>query len=107
MKYHNSVFQQLLKTIPRHQFQKVVDRHNGDHRIRTLSCWTQLVAMMFAQLASRVSIRDLVENFNTCHNHHYHLGVSRTKRSSLSDANSTRAASIFLSGRISEKPKAA
>ena len=40
--------------------------------------------MMFAQLASRVSIRDLVENFNTCHNHHYHLGVSRIKRSSLS-----------------------
>ena len=95
MKHHNSVFHQLLKVIPRHQFQKVVDRHNGDHRIRTLSCWTQLVAMMFAQLACRVSIRDLVENFNTCHNHHYHLGVSRIKRSSLSDANSHRAAGIF------------
>ncbi len=95
MKHNNSVFQQLLKVIPRHQFQKVVDRHNGDHRIRALSCWTQLVAMMFAQLASRVSIRDLVENFNTCHNHHYHLGVSRIKRSSLSDANSHRTASIF------------
>ena len=95
MKHHNSVFQQLLKVIPRHQFQKVVDRHNGDHRIRTLSCWTQLVAMMFTQLAGRVSIRDLVENFNTCHNHHYHLGVSRIKRSSLSDANSHRTASIF------------
>ena len=51
--------------------------------------------MMFAQLASRVSIRDLVENFNTCHIYHYHLGVSRIKRSSLSDANSTRTASIF------------
>lgn len=95
MKHHNSVFQQLLKFIPRHQFQKVVDRHNGDHRVRTLPCWTQLVAMMFAQLAGRVSIRDLVENFNTCHNHHYHLGVSRIKRSSLSDANSHRSASIF------------
>lgn len=95
MKHHNSVFQQLLQSIPRHQFQKVVDRHNGDHRIRTLSCWTQLVAMMFAQLASRVSIRDLVENFNACHNHHYHLGVSCIKRSSLSDANSQRTAAIF------------
>ena len=51
--------------------------------------------MMFTQLAGRVSIRDLVENFNTCHNHHYHLGVSRIKRSSLSDANSHRTASIF------------
>lgn len=95
MKHHNSVFHHLLKVIPRHQFQKVVDRHNGDHRIRKLSCWTQLVAMMFAQLASRVSIRDLVENFNDCHRHHYHLSVSRIKRSSLSDANSHRTASIF------------
>ncbi|WP_407648086.1 DUF4372 domain-containing protein [Endozoicomonas gorgoniicola] len=43
----------------------MVDRHNGGHRIRTLSCWTQLVAMIFAQLPSRVSIRDLVENFET------------------------------------------
>uniref|UniRef100_UPI00248DB45C DUF4372 domain-containing protein n=1 Tax=Parendozoicomonas sp. Alg238-R29 TaxID=2993446 RepID=UPI00248DB45C len=54
-----------------------------------------LVAMMFAQLAGRVSIQDLVGNFNICHNHHDHLGVSRIKRSLLSDANSTRAASIF------------
>ena len=95
MKHHNSVFHHLLKVIPRHQFQKVVDRHNGDHRIRALSCWTQLVAMIFAQLAGHVSIRDLVENFNDCHRQHYHLDVSQIKRSSLSDANSQRAASIF------------
>lgn len=94
MKHRNSVFQQLLKVIPRHHFQKVVDRHNGDHRVRTLSCWTQLVAVMFAQLAGRVSIRDRVENFNASHNHNYHLGVSRIKRSLLSDANNRRTASI-------------
>ena len=94
MKHRNSVFHQLLKVIPRHQFQKVVDRHNGDHRARTLSCWTQLGAMMFAQLAGRVSISDRVENFNASHNHHYHLGVSRIKRSLLSDANNRRTASI-------------
>lgn len=51
--------------------------------------------MMFAQLASRVSRRDLVENFNASHNHRYHLAVSRIKRSSLSNANSHRGASIF------------
>ncbi|MGI9278138.1 MAG: IS4 family transposase [Endozoicomonas sp.] len=95
MKHNNNVFQQLLKAIPRHPFQKVVDRHNGDHRARKLSCWTQLVAMIFVPLTSRISIRDLVENFNANHNHHYHLGVSQIKRSSLSDANNQRSASIF------------
>ncbi|OED44958.1 hypothetical protein ACH42_06240 [Endozoicomonas sp. (ex Bugula neritina AB1)] len=89
MKHHNNVFHQLLKELPRYQFQKVVDRHNGDHRIRTLSCWTQLVSMMFAQLTGRSSLRDLEENFNTKHKHHYHLGVETIKRSSLSDLNSS------------------
>lgn len=96
MKHHNNVFHQLLKELPRYQFQKVVDRHNGDHRIRTLSCWTQLVSMMFAQLTGRSSLRDLEENFNTKHKHHYHLGVETIKRSSLSDANSSRPAAIFM-----------
>ena len=95
MKHHNNIFHQLLKVIPRHEFQKVVDRHNGDYKVRTLPCWTQFVVMMFAQLAQRVSLRDLTDNFNACHNHHYHLGVSCVQRSSLSDANSNRSALIF------------
>ena len=95
MKHNNNVFQQLLKVIPRHEFQKVVDRHSGDHRVRTLPCWTQFIAMMFAQLAQRASLRDLTDNFNASHNHHYHLGVSCVQRSSLSDANSNRPAIIF------------
>lgn len=95
MKHHNNIFNQLLKVIPKHQFQKVVDRHDGDHRVRTLPCWTQFVVMMFAQLAQRTSLRDLTDSFNISHNHHYHLGVSCVQRSSLSDANSKRSAQIF------------
>ena len=37
MKHNKSVFHQLLKQLPRHQFQKVVDRHKGDHHVRTLT----------------------------------------------------------------------
>ena len=96
MKHINSVFHQLLKQLPRHQFQKVVDRHKGDHRVRTLSCWTQLTCLMFAQVTDRKSLRDLEENFNTKHNHHYHLGVESIKRSSLSDANNQRPSAIFM-----------
>ncbi|HIC86585.1 MAG TPA: DUF4372 domain-containing protein, partial [Desulfobacterales bacterium] len=28
----------------------VVDRHQGDRRTRSLSCWDQLIALLFAQL---------------------------------------------------------
>ncbi|WP_419833011.1 IS4 family transposase [Endozoicomonas atrinae] len=96
MKHSNSVFHQLLKHLPRHQFQKAVDRHKGDHRVRSLPCWTQLISLMFAQMTGRTSLRDLEENFNTKRNHHYHLGVERIKRSSLSDANNNRPSAIFM-----------
>lgn len=96
MKHNNSVFHQWLKQLPRHQFQKVVDRHKGDHRTRSLTCWTQLISLMFAQLTERKSLRDLEANFNTNHNHHYHLGVDQVKRSSLSDANNSRSPVIFM-----------
>ena len=96
MKHNNSVFHQLLKQLPRHQFQKVVDRHKGGHRVRSLTCWTQLISLIFAQLTERKSLRDLEANFNTNHNHHYHLGVDQVKRSSLSDANNSRSPAIFI-----------
>jgi putative transposase len=51
MKHHNIVLHQLLNFLPRPAFQAVVDRHNGDYRTRTLSCWDQLVSLLFCQLS--------------------------------------------------------
>lgn len=96
MKHHNTVFHQLLKFLPRHRFQAVVDRHQGDRRIRTLSCWDQLVALLFCQFTGRQSLRDLVDSFNSKQAHHYHLGTRSVRRSSLSDANRERPSVIFL-----------
>ena len=96
MKHTNIIFHQLLKSLPRQRFQDVVDRHQGDKRIRTLSCWDQLVALLFAQLTGRQSLRDLVDCFNSQKNCHYHLGTRTISRSSLSDANKNRPSEIFL-----------
>jgi hypothetical protein len=75
----------------------VVDRHQGDHRTRSLSCWDQLLALLFAQLSGRQSLRDLVETFNRQRPpHHYHLGTRTLHRSSLADANRKRPTAIFL-----------
>jgi hypothetical protein len=96
MKYSNSIFHQLLKFLPRQRFQAVVDRHQGDRRTRSLSCWDQLVALLFAQLSGRQSLRDLVDTFNSKRSHHYHLGTRTLHRSSLADANRKRPTAIFL-----------
>jgi len=95
VKHSNSIYYQLLKFIPRHTFQKVVDRHKGDHRIRTLSCWDQLVVLLFAQFNSQNSLRGIETTFNSQRSKLYHLGASSISRSSLADANKNRPAAIY------------
>ncbi|TYP78332.1 MULTISPECIES: DUF4372 domain-containing protein [Nitrosomonas] len=48
LKHLNTVLHQLLKYIPRYRFDRAVERHGGDHQIRTLNCWTQFVALIYA-----------------------------------------------------------
>jgi hypothetical protein len=95
MKHRNTVFHQLLKFLPRHRFQDAVDRHQGDHRVRSLTCWDQLLALLFCQLSGRQSLRDLVEGFNSKRAQHYHLGTDVIRKSSLADANRNRPVKIF------------
>lgn len=95
MKHRNSVFHQLLKFLPRHRFQKTVDRHQGDRRSRSLSCWDQLVSMLFCQLSARQSLRDLELGFNSKRAYLYHLGTKEIHRSTLADANQKRPVEIF------------
>lgn len=95
MKYTNTVFHQIMSHIPRGRFQKVVDRHKGDHRVKSLTCWTQLVALIYGQLTHRQSLRDLEQAFNSQHATHYHLGVNQIRRTTLADANAKRAVQIY------------
>ncbi|VAW44132.1 hypothetical protein MNBD_GAMMA04-2160 [hydrothermal vent metagenome] len=95
MKYRNTIFHQLLNFLPRNQFQKIVDQHQGDYRTRKLNTWNPLVIMLFSQLSKRQSLRDLTDSFNRQKEQHYHLGVNSVCRSSLSDANKKRSVKIF------------
>jgi len=95
MKHINTVFHDLLQQISRPLFNKTVARHKGDYRVRTLNCWTQFVALIYAQLANRQSLRDLELAFNSHANHHYHLGVKPISRSTLADANAARPVALY------------
>jgi IS4 transposase len=95
MKHTNTILHQLLKYLPKQRFQEAVDRHKGDYRSRKLRCWDQLLSMLFLQLSGRVSLRDLVDTFNSQQAHHYHLGTNAIRKSSLADANEKRPQLIF------------
>jgi hypothetical protein len=54
-----TVFSQLIAHAPSKGFQKCVARHRGDAHLRGFSCWDQYLAMAFAQLTYRESLRDI------------------------------------------------
>jgi putative transposase len=95
MKHTNSIFHQILEFIPRKTFQTIVDKYKGDRRTRSLTCWDQMLALIFCQLSGRSSLRDIVTSFNSQQSRHYHLGTNIICRSSLAEANQKRPVEIF------------
>ena len=95
MKHTTTGLHQILKFIPRTQFNRLVERHRGDHRVRRFSCWNQLTVMLFSQLVGSCSLRETVEQINSQGTAHDHLGLRPLRRSTLSDANAKRPTQIW------------
>ena len=91
-----TVFSQLIAYLSHNEFQKCVARYAGDRHHKSLSCWDQYLAMAFAQLTYRESLRDIEACLRSLGSKLYHMGFrSRVPRSTLADANETHDWRIF------------
>src|SRR3990170_693113 len=91
MNLGRTVFAQLVEHLPHKEFQKCVARYRGDYYLKSFSCWDQFLAMAFAQLTYRESLRDIEACLRSVHGKLYHTGFrSRPARSTLADANESR-----------------
>jgi len=95
MPYQDTVFGGLMKAFPRWRFDKLVERHQADYRVRRLPSWTQFQAMVFAQLSGSRSLREVVGALERFPGSHAHLGLVPVRRSTLADANRVRPAALF------------
>jgi len=96
MNFGRTVFAQLVEHLPHKEFQKCVARYRGDYYLKSFSCWDQFLAMAFAQLTYRESLRDVEACLRSLHGKLYHTGFrSRPARSTLADANESRDWRIF------------
>jgi hypothetical protein len=83
-----TIFAQLVEHLPHKEFQKCVARYRGGSNPRGFSCWDQYLAMAFAQLTYRESLRDIKACLGAMGSKLYHMGFrSRVARSTLADAN--------------------
>ena len=95
MRFGDSIFASLLKPIERRSVEKIVERHDGDAYDKSFKSWDHLVTLIYAQLKGIDGLRELEMAFNANPQHHYHLGVGKLARSTLSDANARRPVAIF------------
>ena len=86
-----SIFSQMLKLVPRQEFEVAVKDHKAERHARGFSSWAQFIAMMFCQLGHAQSLREITGGLMACEGKLRHLGVEEPpKRSTLSYANEHR-----------------
>ena len=95
MAHCNTIFSQILKFVPRHEFEALANRHHSGRAFRTASRWSQFVTMAMAQLSGRNSLRDIVNSVSTQAHRLYHLGSAKMMRSNLSRINENKPHTLY------------
>jgi len=91
------VFSQLTSFLNRSQFNDYVRKYKGDYYVKHFTCWNQLLVMMFGQLSSRESLRDLIVTLEAHQPKCYHMGMGTkpVTKTTLARANQDRDYRIF------------
>lgn len=90
------VFSQVIDFIPRYQFDKLVKKYNGDWHAKNLTCYNQLLHLLFGQITGCDSIRDICLCLEAHSSSLYHLGIRNSvNQSSLCRANEKRDYRIY------------
>lgn len=96
MAHYNTILNQLLLHVPRHQFDRLVETHKADRYAKTFSTWNQLTVMLYAQASGKESLREIEQGLETQESKTYHVGLAGpVRRTTLADANGRRKWEIF------------
>jgi len=91
-----SIFTQILGLVNRIVFERIVCKYGAEKGMKGFSSWTQFVSMLFCQLASANSLREITGGLATALGKLKHLGLKAAPaRSSLSYANTHRPWQVF------------
>jgi len=85
------IFSQIVSVVSKYDFDKIVNQHKGNYKLRNFKCWSQFLCMMFGQLTYRESIRDIINCLKAHQNKVYHLGITKVVwATTLTRANESR-----------------
>lgn len=96
MNRESTVFAQLMDFVPYYQFQKCVDRHQGNKWVQSFTCWEQFLVLCFAQLTFKESLRAIEVSLEAMRHKLYHMGFRNpVRRNTLANANKKRDYRIY------------
>jgi IS4 transposase len=95
MRHQNSVFHSVQKHVPWDLFDRLVEEHKADARVRRLTTKDQFVALLYGQLSGAAGLREIVTGLESHAKRLYHVGADVVRRSTLSDANAHRPVVVF------------
>lgn len=90
------IFNQLVSFIPKDVFDRLVVKFKANHYIKDYTCWNHLLVMMWAQLTSRRSLRDIESSLRAHSDKTYRMGIGRNiSRNNIANANAKRDVSVY------------
>lgn len=95
MSHSSTIFGQLLRLIPRHDFDVLAECHHVGGKLRLMTRFSQFVALATGHLARRHSLRDVVANLDAQGSRLYHLGARPVSRTSLARVNEEQPYTLY------------
>lgn len=90
------IFNQLTCHIPKDTFDRLVKKYRGNFHVKKFSCWNHLLLMIWAQLTSRRSLRDIETSLRAHADKVYRMGIgTQISRNAIANANAKRDIAIY------------
>ena len=83
-----TVLSQMQSLISGYDFKNAVSEYNGDKGVKVFSTKNLLSVMLYMHMASKQSLRDVIDSLESKRNLWYHLGLQSLSRNNLSAADS-------------------
>ena len=91
-----TLFSQIVSTLCRQKFSKLVKELETDKHAKGYSSWTHLVSMLFCQFAKSQSVRDISNGLRSATGNLNHLGIQKApSKSTISYQNKHRNWELF------------
>jgi transposase len=95
MRNGKTVLAQMQEIISRYNFEKLILLHKGDKSVKFFTSQNLFTVMLYAQMTTKMSLRDICDGLRSKVNFWYHLALQSISRNNLSHALKTRSQEIF------------